>query len=133
MPFELTREELIEFIVGVFNNAYYGFLVVAGSGHVALANLRACTLLGIPHEKLVGMHYEDFTVEAYIDEDNDKTGKVLSGELPYHTMQKQYYCGPERTPLLHRLTVSRVNYPGGGDFRHFFAVIEPLEGPHARG
>src|ERR671916_73775 len=122
--FEEILRESEERFRATFEHAAVGAAQVGIDGRWLRVNRRLCEIVGYTHDEMLGMTFQDITHPNDLEEDLERTQRVLAGELDTYTIEKRY-VKKDDSEVWVNLTVSLVR-DHSGEPRYFIAVVENI-------
>ncbi len=107
-----------------FENAAVGIAHLDMNFRWTLINAKLCQMLGYSHSELVGLPFPEITHPDDLDDDLEKTGRLMRGEISIHSMDKRYRKKTGDWLWVH-LTGSMVRGDSGAP-SYFVAVIQDI-------
>ena len=120
---EILRESEERFRA-TFEHAAVGTAQVGIDGRWLRVNRRMCEIVGYSQEELFKLTFQDITHPNDLEEDLERTQRVLAGELDTYTIEKRY-VKKDDSEVWVNLTVSLVR-DHSGEPGYFIAVVENI-------
>jgi PAS domain S-box-containing protein len=87
---ELARQDSEEKFRALFEQASVGMTLASLNGTILRVNSLAGKILGYAPSEIVGRHFQEFTVEAFLPENLKQFNELVQGQRDVLTIEKQY-------------------------------------------
>lgn len=109
---------------GMFEQAAIGFALVAPDGRWLQANTKMCKIVGYDREELLARRFQDITCPEDLDTDLSLIHRILSAEIPTHTLETRY-IRRDHSIVWVNLTISLVR-DESNEPEYLIAAIEDI-------
>lgn len=122
---EAALAESEELRRAMVEQAAMGIVQIELDGRFAIANQRACEILGYSEAELRTRNVRDITHPEDLPRNLELLGALFRGEVPSFTMEKRYIGGIDRKVIWVNVAVSLVRDESGVP-RYFITVLEDI-------
>jgi PAS domain S-box-containing protein len=121
---ERALRESEERFRATFEQAAVGVAHVAFDGSWLRVNQKLCEIVGYTREELLERTFQDITHPEDLEDDLQRQGRLLSGEIPRYSVEKRY-LRKDGSAVWVNLTTSLGRDPSG-EPEYFIAIVEDV-------